>query len=100
MLHQMWCCGLTVRRRSVLLKPWVGRNASSVVVLTAAVEGLLKNQQMTLDNIKNTLPQWRGDESAQRKRFLKSEEAALAENFGPNWRDLLAEQLADKSLDG
>ena len=55
---------------------------------------------MTLDSIKLTLPQWRGDESAQRKRFLKSEEAALAENFGPNWRDLLAEQLADKSLDG
>ena len=100
MLHQMWCCGLTVRRRSVVLERWAGRNASSVVVLTAAVEGLLNNRQMTLDNIKHTLPQWRGDESAQRKRFLKSEEAALAENFGPNWRDLLAEQLADKSLDG
>ena len=96
----MWCSGLTVRRRSVLLEHSVGRNASNVVVLTVAVECLLNNQKMTLDNIKQALPQWRGDESAQRKRFLKSEEAALAENFGPNWRDLLAEQLADESLDG
>ncbi len=55
---------------------------------------------MTLDSIKYTLPQWRGDESAQRKRFLKAEEAALAENFGPNWRDLLAEQLGGEALDG
>ena len=55
---------------------------------------------MTLDNIKHTLPQWRGDESAQCKRFLKAEEAALAENFGPNWRDLLAEQLGGEALDG
>ena len=55
---------------------------------------------MTLDNIKHTLPQWRGDESAQRKRFLKAEEAALAENFGPNWRALLAEQLGGEALDG
>ena len=41
-----------------------------------------------------------GYESAQRKRFLKAEEAALAENFGPNWRDLLAEQLGGEALDG
>ena len=68
--------------------------------MTVAVGRLLKNQQMTLDNIKSTLPQWRGDESAQRKRFLKAEEAALAENFGPNWRDLLAEQLGGEALDG
>ena len=54
---------------------------------------------MTLDIIKHTLPQWRGDESAQRKRFLKSEEAALAENFGPNWRDLLAEQLGREAVE-
>ena len=31
---------------------------------------------MTQDQIKQALPQWHGDESAQRKRFLKSEEAA------------------------
>ena len=32
-------------------------------------------------------------ESAQRKRFLKSEEAALAENFGPDWRHVVADQI-------
>ena len=48
---------------------------------------------MTKEQIKQALPQWRGDESAQRKRFLKSEEAALAANFGPDWRHVVADQF-------
>ena len=55
---------------------------------------------MTLDNIKYTLSLWRGDESAQRKRFLKFEETAFAENFGLNLRDLLAGQLGREGVEG
>ena len=54
---------------------------------------------MKQDQIKQALPQWHGDESAQRKRFLKSEEAVLAENFGPEWRHVVADRLRSEGLD-
>ena len=41
---------------------------------------------MNNKRINEVVPQWRGDESAQRKRFLKSEEESLAKTFGPDWR--------------
>ena len=65
----------------------------SVLVLTVTAPDVLENLPMTNEHIKHALPQWRGDESAQRKRFLKSEEAALAENFGPDWRHVVADQI-------
>ena len=71
----------------------------SVVVLTAASGAWRKNESMTKEQIKQALPQWRGDESAQRKRFLKSEEAALAANFGPDWRHVVADQIRHSSGD-
>ena len=71
----------------------------SVVVLTAASGAWRKNEAMTKEQIKQALPQWRGDESAQRKRFLKSEEAALAANFGPDWRHVVADQIRHSSGD-
>ena len=82
----MWCFALA--------------GLESVVVLTAVSDAWRNNQPMTKDQIKEALPQWRGDESAQRKRFLKSEEAALAANFGPNWRHVVADQLKNSGSGG
>ena len=69
------------------------RWGESVLVLTVDAPYVLENLPMANEQIKHALPQWRGDESAQRKRFLKSEEAALAENFGPDWRHVVADQI-------
>ena len=43
------------------------------------------------DFLKRTAPQWFGYESAQRKRYLKSEEQELCKAFGPEWRDVISE---------
>ena len=59
----------------------------------------MNNHLMTKEQLKQALPQWRGDESAQRKRFLKSEEAALARNFGPDWRHVVADQIKGSGAD-
>ena len=75
----MWCLALV--------------GLESVVVLTTVSGDCRDNHGMTKEQIKQALPQWRGDESAQRKRFLKSEEAALAANFGPDWRHVVADQF-------
>ena len=50
------------------------------------------DQFMDEQQLKQAVPQWYGDESAQRKRFLKSEEETLAQAFGPDWRRALAER--------
>ena len=44
------------------------------------------------DFLKRTAPQWFGYESAQRKRYLKSEEQELCKAFGPEWRDVISER--------
>jgi hypothetical protein len=43
------------------------------------------------DVLKKTAPQWFGYESAQRKRYLKSEEQELCKAFGPEWREVISE---------
>lgn len=43
------------------------------------------------DFLKKTAPQWFGYESAQRKRYLKSEEQELCKAFGPEWREVISE---------
>ena len=44
---------------------------------------------------KKVLPQWYGNESAQRKRFLKSEEHELKMAFGSDWRKTVSNQMVD-----
>ena len=44
------------------------------------------------DLLKRTAPQWFGYESAQRKRYLKSEEQELCKAFGPEWREVISER--------
>ena len=41
------------------------------------------------------IPVWIGRESGQRKRYLKSLEQDLASEFGPDWRDKIADSSAD-----
>ena len=43
------------------------------------------------DFLRKTAPQWYGHESAQRKRYLKSEEQELCKAFGPEWRAVISE---------
>ena len=43
------------------------------------------------DFLRKTAPQWYGHESAQRKRYLKSEEQELCQTFGPEWRSVITE---------
>ena len=55
----------------------------------AARQNLLMKQK---DFLKRTAPQWFGYESAQRKRYLKSEEQELCKAFGPEWREVISER--------
>ena len=41
------------------------------------------------------IPVWIGRESGQRKRYLKSLEQDLASEFGPDWREKVANSSAD-----
>ena len=41
------------------------------------------------------IPVWIGRESGQRKRYLKSLEQDLASEFGPDWREKVADSSAD-----
>ena len=41
------------------------------------------------------IPVWIGRESGQRKRYLKSLEQDLASEYGPDWREKLANSSAD-----
>ena len=41
------------------------------------------------------IPVWIGGESGQRKRYLKSLEQDLASEFGPDWREKVANSSAD-----
>ena len=77
------------------LEHWL--SGESVLVLTVPAPDFLEDSVMANEQIKHALPQWRGDESAQRKRFLKSEEAALAKNFGPDWRHVVSDQVKQQT---
>ena len=41
------------------------------------------------------IPVFKGWESGQRKRYLKSLEDDLASEFGPDWRDKITDSSAD-----
>ena len=56
--------------------------------MTAGQNSLMKQK----DLLKRTAPQWFGYESAQRKRYLKSEEQELCKAFGPEWREVISER--------
>ena len=84
------CGPFFVCGRDLLCGFWV--RWQRVVVLTVPSAISSNDQFMDEQQLKQAVPQWYGDESAQRKRYLKSEEETLAKAFGPDWRRALAER--------
>ena len=50
---------------------------------------------MNMSQNTKEIPIWVGEESGQRKRYLRSLEKDLAAELGPDWRDKIADSAED-----